>query len=137
MRTALDTNILSPVLSGAPDATTIIAELFRVRAEGALVISGPVFVELSAIPGINFARTEKTLAESSIAVDFDLGEDIWRLAARSFSAYAMRRRRSGGGSPKRMLADFVIAAHAQLQADRLMTRDANRYSQDFPNLRLI
>jgi predicted nucleic acid-binding protein len=137
MRTALDTNILSPVLSGAPDATTIIAELLKVRAEGALVISGPVFVELSAIPGINFARTEKALAESSIAIDFDLGEDVWRLAASTFSSYTTRRRRSGGGSPKRMLADFVIAAHAQLQADRLMTRDANRYKLDFPKLRFI
>jgi len=101
------------------------------------VISGPVFVELSAIPGLNFERTEKALKESSIAIDFDLGEDVWRLAASSFSAYAVRRRRSGGGSPKRLLADFVIASHALLKADRLMTRDADRYAQDFPNLRLL
>jgi predicted nucleic acid-binding protein len=137
MRTALDTNILSPVLSGAPEATIIVAELLRVHAQGALVISGPVFVELSAIPGLNFERTEKALTESSIAVDFDLGEDVWRLAASSFSTYAVRRRRSGGGSPKRLLADFVIASHALLKADRLMTRDASRYAMDFPNLRLI
>jgi len=137
MRTALDTNILSPILSGAPTAAMIVAELLRVRAEGALVISGPVFVELSAIPGINLERTEKALTESSIAVDFDLGEDVWRLAARSFAAYAVRRRRSGGGSPKRLLADFLIASHALLKADRLMTRDINRYAMDFPNLRLI
>jgi len=100
-------------------------------------MSGPVFVELSAIPGINFERTEQTLREISVAIDFDLGEDIWRLAANRFSAYANSRRRSGGGSTKRLLADFVIAAHALLQADRLMTRDANRYAQDFPSLRLI
>ncbi len=137
MRTALDTNILSPVLSGAPEATMIIAELLRVRAEGALVISGPVFVELSAIPGLNFERTEKALKESSIAVDFDLGEDVWRLAASSFSAYATRRRRSGGGSPKRLLADFVIGSHAMLKADRLMTRDPARYTLDFPKLHLV
>jgi hypothetical protein len=61
MRTALDTNILSPVLSGAPTATVIIAELFRVRAEGALVISGPVFVELSVIPGLDFDHAEHAL----------------------------------------------------------------------------
>jgi predicted nucleic acid-binding protein len=73
----------------------------------------------------------------NIAVDFDIGEDVWRLAATSFAAYASRRRHSGGGSPKRLLADFVIASHALLQADRLMTRDAGRYSQDFPKLRLI
>jgi predicted nucleic acid-binding protein len=57
------------------------------------------------------------------------------LAPETFAAYAIRR--SGGGSPKRSLPDFVIAPHALLQADRLMTRDANRYSQDFPKLRLI
>lgn len=137
MRTALDTNILSPVLSGAPGAAMIVAELLRIRSEGALVISGPVFIELSAIPGINFEHAEKALKESGVAVDFDLGEDVWRLAATTFAAYAARRRRSEGGAPKRLLTDFVIASHALLKADRLMTRDANRFTQDFPTLRLI
>jgi predicted nucleic acid-binding protein len=73
----------------------------------------------------------------AIVIDFDLREDVWSLAAASFAAYAVRRRRSGGGSPKRLLPDFIIASHALLQADRLMTRDANRYAVDFPNLRLI
>jgi predicted nucleic acid-binding protein len=50
MRTALDTNILSPVWAGAPTAAAIVAQLSKLRAEGALVISAPVFVELSAVP---------------------------------------------------------------------------------------
>jgi predicted nucleic acid-binding protein len=137
MRTALDTNILSPIWSAAPTAATIAAQLSRVRAEGALVISGPVFVELSAVPGLNVQTVRKALAETAIAIDFDLEEDIWMLAAASFAGYAIRRRRSGGGSPKRLLPDFVIASHAILRADRLMTRDASRYALDFPNLRLI
>jgi predicted nucleic acid-binding protein len=137
MRTALDTNILSPIWSAAPSATTIASQLSRVRSEGALVICAPVFVELSAIPGLNVPTVRKALAETAIAIDFDLEENVWMLAAETFAAYAIRRRRSGGGSPKRLLPDFVIAAHALLQADRLMTRAANRYSQDFPKLRLI
>jgi predicted nucleic acid-binding protein len=137
MRTALDTNILSPIWSAAPSATTIASQLSRVRSEGALVICAPVFVELSAIPGLNVGTVRKALAETAIAIDFDLEENVWMLAAETFAAYAIRRRRSGGGSPKRLLPDFVIAAHALLQADRLMTRDANRYSQDFPKLCLI
>jgi predicted nucleic acid-binding protein len=79
----------------------------------------------------------KALAEMSVSVDLDMGEEVWQLAATTFSDYAIRRRRSGGGSARRLPADFVIAAHALLKADRLMTRDASRYSQDFPNLRLI
>ncbi len=101
------------------------------------MVSAPVFAELSAIPTANAQRVEKLLGEMSIAVDFDLGEDVWRFAATSFAAYAARRRRSGGGSPKRLLADFIIASHALLSADRLMTRDADRYYQDFPSLRLL
>jgi predicted nucleic acid-binding protein len=101
------------------------------------VVSAPVFVELSAIPTGNAQRVEQLLGEMNIAIDFDLGEDVWRFAATSFAAYAIRRRGSGGGSPKRLLADFVIASHALLKADRLMTRDADRYGQDFPSLHLM
>jgi len=137
MRTAVDTNILSLFWSGGSLAVTIAAQLSNLHAEGALVVSAPVFVELSAISTGSAQRVEKLLEEMSNAVDFDLGEDVWRLAATSFAAYAIRRRRSGGDSPKRLVADFVIAAHALLKADRLMTRDADRYAQDFPNLRLL
>jgi predicted nucleic acid-binding protein len=137
MRTAIDTNILSLLWSGGPLAATLAAQLARARAEGALVVSPPVFVELSAIPTGDAKRVERLLGEMNVAVDFDLGEDVWRLAATTFAAYAIRRRRSGGGAPKRLPADFVIASHALLQADRLMTRDASRYGQDFPTLHLI
>ena len=118
-------------------ATATAAQLSKARAEGALVVSAPVFVELSAIPTGNAQRVENLLEEMTIAVDFDLGRNVWRLAATSFAAYAVRRRRSGGGLSRRLPADFVIAAHAALQADRLMTRDASRYAVDFPKLRLI
>ena len=137
MRTAIDTNILSLFWSGGALAATIATQLSKARADGALVVSAPVFVELSAIPTGDAPRVEKLLGEMNIAVDFDLGEDVWRYAATSFAAYAIRRRRSGGGTPKRLPADFVIASHALLQADRLMTRDAGRYGQDFSTLHLI
>jgi predicted nucleic acid-binding protein len=137
MRTALDTNIVSPVWSGAPTAGAMVARLSKVRAEGALVVSAPVFVELSAVPGLTVPQVRKALAEMSIVIDFDMGEDVWQLAATSFAAYAIRRRGSGGDSPKRLLPDFVIAAHASLRADRLMTLDASRYGTDFPQLRLV
>jgi len=137
MRTALDTNILSTIWTGAPSAATIAAQLSKVHAEGALVVSAPVVVELSAIPSLNVQLVRKALAEMAIAIDFDLEQDVWLLAAERFAAYAIRRRRSGGDSPKRLLADFVIAAHALLKADRLMTLDAKRYSQDVPKLRIV
>ena len=137
MRTALDTNILSLFWSGSPLAPAIAAQLSEVRSQGAVMVSAPVFVELSASPTGDPQRVEKLLSDMSITVDFDLGEEVWHAAAAGFSVYANRRRRSGGGLPKRLPADFLIASHALLKADRLMTRDAKRYATDFPNLRLI
>jgi predicted nucleic acid-binding protein len=137
VRTALDTNIVSPIWLGVPSAGAIAADLGRARSEGALVISAPVFVELSTVPGLSAPMVRRALSELSITIDFDMGEEVWQLAATTFSDYAIRRRRSGGGSARRFPADFVIAAHAQLKADRFMTRDARRYTLDFPNLRLI
>lgn len=136
MRTALDTNILSTLWSGEPSAAKIAAQLSMARSEGALVVSAPVFAELSAMPLVKVQLVGKLLGEMTVAIDFDLGEDVWRLAATSFAAYAIRRRRSSGGSPKRSLVDFVIASHAMLRADSLMTLDSNRYAVDFPRLRL-
>lgn len=56
---------------------------------------------------------------------------------RGFAAYAQCRPASGGGSPKRLLIDFVVAAHALLRADRLTTLDPSRYKLDFPKLHLV
>lgn len=70
-------------------------------------------------------------------MDFSLTEEVWRLVGKSFATYATRRRRSASGSPRRLLVDFVIAAHAVLNADQLMTLDASPYEQYFPQLRVV
>jgi predicted nucleic acid-binding protein len=137
VRTALDTNVLSALWSGEPLASGISAQLAEAHAHGGLVICAPVYAELLAHPSATQHFVDDFLAETTITVEFDLDESVWRRAARSFAAYAQRRRGSGGGSPKRLLVDFVIAAHASLRADRLMTLDHSRYQQDFPKLRLV
>jgi predicted nucleic acid-binding protein len=77
---------------------------------------------------VNQHFVDESLAETGVSVDFDVEEQIWRAAAWGLVAYARRRRASGGGSPKRLLIDFVVAAHALLRADRLMTLDPLRYN---------
>ena len=37
----------------------------------------------------------------------------------------------------RLLVDFILAAHAELKADQLMTLDEGRYKADFPGLPLV
>jgi predicted nucleic acid-binding protein len=136
MKTALDSNILSAFWSNEPSAQRIEQELRDSRGQGGVVICAPVYAELMAHPLVSDGFVDKFLAETGIAVEFLLDEQIWRRAAEGFAAYAQRRRRSGGASPKRLLPDFVIAAHALLRADRLLTLDPSRYQQDFPQLRI-
>jgi predicted nucleic acid-binding protein len=137
LRTALDTDVLSALWSGEASARGLESTLFKVRSEGGLVVCAPVYCELLAYPSATKRFVREFLDETNIIVDFLLDEEIWQRAANAFVAYAQRRRRSKGGSPKRMLVDFVVAAHALLRADRLMTLDASRYQPDFPRLRII
>jgi len=137
MKTALDSNILSAFWSNEPSAARIEQELTNSRAQGSLVVCGPVYVELAAHPLVTAGFVDKFLAATGIAVEFALDEPVWRKAAEGFAAYAERRRRSGGGPPKRLVTDFLIAAHALVRADRLFTLDLTRYQQEFPQIRLV
>jgi predicted nucleic acid-binding protein len=137
MRTAIDTNVISCLWSSTPLAAQMARLLGRANNEGGLVICGPVYAELLAHPKPTEQFVDEFLITTGVEVDYLLDEKIWRQAGRRFAAYAGRWRRSGGGSPKRLLVDFLIGAHASLCADRLMTLDRDRYTQDFPRLRLI
>lgn len=137
MRTALDTNILSALLSNEAPARSISDQLAGAYSKGGLVICAPVHAELSAYPLTRPGFVDAFLEDVGVSVDFALSEEVWRLAGRSFATYATHRRRSAGGSPKRLLVDFVIAAHAILNADQLMTLDAASYERYFPQLRIL
>jgi len=137
LRTALDTNILSALWSNEPLASRIASDLDRAYSEGGLVICAPVYAELLAHPSASQKFVNNFLSDTNITIDFLIDEPIWRDAASHFATYAQRRRRSGGGTAKRLLVDFVIAAHANLKADRLMTLDPDRYRKDFRNLRIV
>jgi predicted nucleic acid-binding protein len=105
------------------------------------IICGAVFAEALACPGADEAFVRSFLAQTGVAVDFEIGEDIWTETGRRYTRYAERRRRNskptGNLETKRVLADFIIGSHALLQADCMITLDRGRYHKDFPELRLI
>ena len=105
--------------------------------KGGLVICGAVYAELLAHPKATPRFVDNFLQQTSVTVDFDTDEHIWRDAARAYARYAQRRQASGGAQSKRLLVDFVVGAHAMHRADRLLTLDASRYTQDFPKLALV
>jgi predicted nucleic acid-binding protein len=69
--------------------------------------------------------------DTNISVDCDFSEAIWRIAARAFQAYAGRRKRVDS-RPRRILADFLIGAHALHHGYGLLTFDDFLYRAAFP-----
>ncbi|MGH7728402.1 MAG: type II toxin-antitoxin system VapC family toxin [Vulcanimicrobiaceae bacterium] len=103
---------------------------------GPLVVTPIVHAELMAHPGATEAGVAAFLADLAIAVQWSLSETSWRRAAAAFGAYAHRRRSAGGRSPRRLVADFVIGAHA-VEAGAFATRDAEFLRRVFPGLHVI
>ncbi|MGH9558014.1 MAG: type II toxin-antitoxin system VapC family toxin, partial [Bryobacteraceae bacterium] len=58
-----------------------------------------------------------------------LNREVHFLASRAWRTY-----RKQGGQRTRILADFLIGAHAQAQATRLLSRDRGFYGKLFPSL---
>ncbi|WP_420594584.1 type II toxin-antitoxin system VapC family toxin [Deinococcus sp.] len=135
--TAIDTNVLSAIMGNEPSAHHLAAVLEQTAQQGALIIHGSVFAELMAMPDQDEQRLVQTLRQVGIQVDWQTGEALWREAGRVYGVYAQRRRGSGGGRPRRLLADSVIGAHALGHADQLLTLDSQHYQAGFPNLKLL
>src|SRR5882724_1471577 len=137
MTTAIDTNVVSAlwdkdaVLSLA--AQTALEKAFR---RGGLVVAAPVFSELMAAPGRIESFVGTFFEDNGIAIDWQLSESVWRAAGRAFQSYAERRRKQKDSGARRILADFLIGAHALVGGHRLLTLDERLYRAAFPTLRL-
>lgn len=115
----------------------ISSKLAAAHRSGGLTIAAPVYSELIAYPRATVPEVDYFLEATGIYVDYRLAEEVWREAGIRFARYASRRRASRAGHPKRLLADFIIGAHALLQADALLTLDSSRFALDFPELKVI
>ncbi len=137
MTVALDTNVIV-ALWDAADALHPVARkaLEEVSGREALAICGVVYAELIGAPGRTEAFVDRFCEEAGIAVEWVLEERIWRRAGVAFQEYATRRRKQNGAEPRRLLADFLIGAHALENGYKLLTLDGGMYRKAFPGLRL-
>lgn len=137
MTTAIDTNVIVALWHKEPTVGTAAEKaLDSAFSRGALVVAAPVFAELLAAPGRTERFVVSFLEENAIAVDWDLGEPVWRSAARAFQSYAERRRKQRDQGIRRLLVDLVIGAHAEVNGFNLLTMDERHYRAAFPGLRL-
>jgi predicted nucleic acid-binding protein len=131
MISALDSSILLDVLTASPRyAETSEALLRRAMTEGKLVIGEYVLAEIA--PAF---KEEKTLREflADWQIEFvPSSRDSAILAGRNFARYLSR-----GGTTGRIMADFLIGAHAMLHADRMLARDRGYLRDYFAKLTVL
>jgi len=135
MITAVDTNVIVALLSADNALNHAAHKALQVaQGRGRLVICGAVYAELLAMPGRNETFVDRFCDDTAIAVEWDLPEKVWRIAGRAFQSYVSRRHQGKAAEPRRILADFLIGAHALSRGYRLLTLDARLYRAAFPAL---
>ncbi len=135
--TALDTNVLIDLDEGdSVVAEAAVCAIETAAERGRLVVCGVVYSELCARPAWARDDVANLLRSSQIDIDCDVPLEVWTAAGAAFAAYARRRRTSGTTGPRRIVADFIIGAHAQ-SVGALVTSDAGFYRRTFPELRVI
>lgn len=135
MTTAIDTNVVTALWNN-DDVLNVRAQaaLDGVFVAGRLVVSGVVYAELLAAPSRTEQFVDGFLEEAGISVEWEFNERMLRTAGIAFQRYAARRKKQKGTEPRRILADFLIGAHAAVNGYRLLTLDAGLYKAAFPKL---
>ena len=138
MTTVVDSNVIVG-LWDRDDALNASAQsaLDAALAQGDLVVPAPVYAELMAFAGRTESFLDAFFRETSIAVDWELEERVWRLAGQAFQDYATRRRKQRDPGPRRILADFIIGAYAARNKYWLLTLDEGVYRAAFPSLSIV
>ena len=128
---ATDSSVLIDLIAGDDEASASAAEAVRQALHiGPVVLCEVALAEVcTAFKG----GTDVLQFLEDLGIRFDAME-----AKSALRAGEMQRRyRQRAGNRSRSVADFLIGAHAMMQCDSLITRDAGFYRDYFKGLRVV
>jgi predicted nucleic acid-binding protein len=129
MVTAVDTSVLLDVLlNDSQHALASITALRRATIEGSLILCEVVLAEIA--PTLPPTDMPKFISDWNLTF-VPSSQSSALLAGEMFRTYLER-----GGKRGRTVPDFLIAAHAEIHAGRLLARDRGYYRDYFKKLQL-
>lgn len=127
---AVDTSVLLAIFKGEASGEKWLELLQSAAASGALIVSSVVYAEIRS-----FFPSDAACRSALDALDIGhspLVQESAALAGRIFRVY-----RNEGGPRTTILPDFLVAAHAAIQATALATEDRGYLRAYFPRIRLL
>ena len=139
MNYALDTNVLQALLQKDHIFQAKAIQIIQQYHSKAHFILSPVaYAEAFAIPNFVEEVFESFLQKLSIYVDLEpLGAGYWETVGQVHAEYHRRRKQHGITGQKRVLADFMIGAHAIERKAVLISFDPKIYKSFFRDLEVI
>ncbi len=130
MKTAVDSSALLAIFKSEPTASSWMDTLIAARRAGTLVIGDVVYAEVASLFATR-ADLDDALDKLGIAYEVTTPEASF-LAGQTFRAYRLE-----GGPREHLIPDFLIAAQAQKQADRLAAIDRGYLRRYFSSLTVL
>jgi predicted nucleic acid-binding protein len=130
---SLDTNIIQSALEITDVNHALARQALEIYDSEAFCVCPIVRAELHASRG--WLKIEKWLVTQEVTVIWGMPNTVWDAAGIAFGKYAVLRR--GGQTSRRIVADFLIAAHAEHHQLEMLTFDDTVFKSVFPQVTLL